>query len=62
MAGMTVGRPMGRIRGKDEESEPEKPKERGYRPNGPTWLASPWNGQGMAGIGTQWAIRTEALV
>ena len=56
MAGMTVGRPMGRIRGKDEESGLEKPKERGYRPNGPTWLASPWNGQGMAGIGTQWAI------
>ena len=62
MAGMTASRLMGRIREKHEETRPKKPKERGNRPNGPTWLASPWNGKGMARMGTQWAIQTEALI
>ena len=52
MAGMTANRPMGRIRRKDEKSGSEKPKERCNRPNGSTWPAGPWNGKGMARIGT----------
>ena len=53
MAGITASRPMGRTMRKYEESGPEEPKKRGNRPNGSTWLASPWNGKGMAGICTQ---------
>ena len=37
---------MGRIRGKDEVSEPRKPKKRGSKHNRPTWQekqpAGPW--------------------
>ena len=36
MARMTVSRPMGRIRDKDEVSGPKKPKKRGSKPNGLT--------------------------
>ena len=53
---------MGRIRDKNEISGLRKPKERGNGPNGPTWPAGPWNGKETARIGTQWAIRIEALV
>ena len=46
MAGMTASRLMGRIRGKDEVNRPRKTKERGSKPNGPTWqewqLVSSW--------------------
>ena len=62
MAGITANRPMGRIRSKNEVSGLEKPKKKGSKPNGPTWPMSPWKGRGMAGIGTQWAIRAKALV
>ena len=62
MIGIIANRPMGRIRGKYEVNRPGKPKERGNRPNGPTWPVGPWNGKEMAGIGTQRAIQTEALV
>ena len=51
MVGIIGSRPI-TIR-KDEESGPEKPKERGNRLNGSTWLAGSWNGKGMAGICTQ---------
>ena len=52
---------MRRIRGKDEVSGSGKPKERGNKPNGPTWPTGLWNGREMARIGTQWAIWAEAL-
>ena len=62
MAGITINRPMGRIKGKDKVCGPRKPKERSNRPNGPTWPVGPWNEKGLAGLGAQWAVQTEALV
>ena len=53
---------MGRIRDKNEINGLRKPKERGNGPNGPTWPVGLWNGKEMAGIGTQRAIQTKALV
>ena len=35
MVEITASRPMGRIRDKDEVSEPRKSKKRGSKPNGP---------------------------
>ena len=61
MARMIANRPTGRIRGK-EECGPRKPKERGNKPNEPTWPANPWNEKEMARMGTQWAIQIKALV
>ena len=50
---MTTSRLMGRIRGKDEVSEPRKPKERGSQSNGPTWLVGLWKEKGMAEVETK---------
>jgi len=36
MAGITVNRPLGTIRGKDKVKGPRKPKEIDNKPNGPT--------------------------
>ena len=35
MVEITTSRPTGRIRDRDEVSEPKKPKKRGSKPNGP---------------------------
>ena len=37
MARMAANRPMGGRRGKDEVNTLRKPRERGCKPNGPTW-------------------------
>ena len=62
MAGITASWPIRKIRGKDEASGSWKPKERGNEPNGLTWPTSPWKRREMAGIGTQWPTREEALI
>ena len=62
MIGITASKPIGRIRGIDESSGLGTPKKRGNEPNRPTWPAGLWKGREVAGIGTQWAIRAEALI
>ena len=49
-------------RGKSKAIGPEKPKERGNKPNGPTWLADPWKERGMVEVETKWAIQAETFV
>ena len=47
MTGMAAKRPMGLIRGKVKVNESRKSKDRGNKPNGPTWQewqpAGPWD-------------------
>ena len=37
MVGMIANRPIGTTRGKSKVNGLKKPKERGNKPNGPTW-------------------------